>query len=250
MRRGLLDFYQATQGRPIFHRCEQIVSFIGAGKTKARFIGVYKVLDKHDGRNIAPPRGFPAELCHYRYYYDLKKEPGYEDLENRVIVEWGQNSAINWHQWLNRKGLNDKEVVELLPSGQTIPLFRDYLDFTLTHAELKELYANDGVNREWRSRLSAVAGVYLILAAKSGKQYVGYAYGTKGIWGRWAAYARSGHEGNKVLKALIAKDVAYPSAFSYSIPQILPKSFTPKDVIKCEERYKEKLGSRPTGLNS
>ena len=103
MRRGWFDFYQATQGKPVFRRCKRIISFIGAGGTKARFIGVYRVLEERDRTGVKPPRGFPAQLCHYKYHYKLEREAGYEDLENRVIVEWGKNNAINWHQWFNKK---------------------------------------------------------------------------------------------------------------------------------------------------
>jgi hypothetical protein len=249
MRRGWFEFYQATQGKPIFDHCKQIVSFIGAGGTKARFIGVYRVVGpKCDGRTIRPPKGYPRLLSAYRYFYGLEFQTDYRDLQNRVIVEWG-NNAISWHQWFNKKEQKDKKVIELLPSGQTLPPC-DYLEFTLTHAELRELYRNEDANREWRSRLAAVAGVYLILATKTGKQYVGSACGAQGIWGRWAEYATNGHGGNKLLKELIAKDSAYPEAFSYSILQILPKSFARKEVIKSEERYKRKLGSRATGLNT
>ncbi|MGD0655295.1 MAG: GIY-YIG nuclease family protein [Thermoguttaceae bacterium] len=251
MRSGWLDFYQATQGKPVFDHCKQIVSFIGAGGTKARFIGVYKVLGpKHDGRKYRPPKGYPRILSRYQYFYDLELQTGFEDLENRIVIDWGKNT-INWHQWFNKKGkeLNDKEVIELLPSGQTRDPFSDYLEFTLTHEELKQLYINEDANREWRARLAAVAGVYLILDTKKGKQYVGSAYGAKGIWGRWAAYARNGHGGNKLLHDLINKDSSYPEKFSYSILQILPKSFARCEVLEWEKHYKEKLGSRSAGLN-
>jgi hypothetical protein len=250
VRRKWFDFYQATQGKSRFRHCERIISFIGAGGTKARFVGVYRVLEERGRRGVKPPRGYPALLSHYRYYYKLERETGYEDLENRVIVEWGKNTAISWRQWFNKKHLNDKVIVELLPEGRTRPPFLDYLAFTLTHAELKELCYNEDANREWRSRLEAVAGVYLILATKTGKQYVGSAYGAKGIWGRWAAYARSGHGGNKLLKGLIQKDSAFPAAFTYSILQILPNTLTRNEVVKSEQLFKEKLGSRATGLNA
>ncbi len=244
MRRGWLDFYQATQRRPVFDRCERIVSFIGTGGTKARLIGVYRVVGKRDGRQVPPPAGFPPDLGTYRYFYDLEREAGYEDLENRVVIEWGKG-ALAWVQWLS-----NKEVVEVLPRGQLRPPFRDYLEFTLTHAELKGLYDHEDANREWRARLAAVAGIYLVLATNSGAQYVGSAHGTEGIWGRWAAYARDGHGGNKLLKELIDNDSAYPAAFSYSILQILPKSFARSEVLAWEQRYKGKLGSRAFGLNA
>lgn len=241
--RDLFDFYQATQGRPVFNHCERIISFIGTEETKARFIGVFRVLRQTKGRPLLPPKGFPTNLGKYRYYYDLEKELGYEDLENRVIIDWGKGTR----SWVQK--LRNKEVIEILPSGQTFPPFSDYLDFTLTHSKLKELYKHRDVNREWRSRLTAVAGIYLILATTTGKQYVGAAYGTEGIWGRWKTYAKNGHGGNKKLKALVKNNSAYPDSFSYSILQTLPKNFTKNDVQKYEQRYMIKLGSCATGLN-
>jgi hypothetical protein len=244
MRRGWLDAYQAFQSRPVFDGCERIVSFIGTKGTKARLFGVYRVLGKRDGRDVPSPAGCPPEVGQGRYFYELQREAGYEDLENRAVIEWGKG-ALAWVQQLS-----NKEVVELLPKGQLRPPFRDYLEFTLTYAELVELYTHEDANREWHARLAAVAGTYLILATKTGAQYVGSAHGTEGIWGRWAQYARDGHGGNKLLIDLIASDSVYPAAFSYSILQILPKSFGRSEVLRWEERYKEKLGSRATGLNA
>jgi hypothetical protein len=247
MRRGWLEYYQATQSRPVFDHCERIISFVGTAGTTARFIGVYRVRgrrSKSDAREVPRPAGFPSDYFQTpRYYYDLEQETAFGDLENRVVIEWGKGTR----SWVQR--LSNKEVVELLARGQTRPPFRDYLEFTLTHAELKGLYNYEDANREWRARLSAVAGVYLILATKNGAQYVGSAHGTEGIWGRWAAYARDGHGGNKLLKSLVGHDSAYPEAFSYSILQILPKTVARSEVLAWEQCYKEKLGSRATGLN-
>jgi hypothetical protein len=246
MRRGWFEHYQRTQSRPVFDRCERIVSFIGTSGTRGRLVGVYRVLGRSSQpQHIPSPAGFPADYeKKARYLYDLEREPGYEDLENRVVIDWGKG-ALAWVQWLS-----NKEVVALLAKGNLRPLFRDYLDFTLTHSELKELYVNEDANGEWRARLAAVAGVYLILATKTGAQYVGSACGTDGIWGRWAAYAKDGHGGNKLLRSVIKKDSSYPDAFSYSILQILPKSFARTEVLNWEQRYKEKLGSRAVGLNA
>lgn len=228
----------------MFDGCERIVSFIGAGGTRARLLGVYKILGpKRNGRKVPLPLGCLPGLAG-RYFYPLEWENGYEDLENRVVIEWGKG-ALAWVQWLS-----NKEVVELLPKGQLRPPFRDYLDFTLTHAELMALYRHEDVNREWRSRLAAVAGIYLILATTTGAQYIGSAHGSEGIWGRWATYANNGHGGNLLLKKLVASSAAYPEAFSYSILQILPKTLARSEVLNWERLYKEKLGSRARGLNA
>ncbi len=245
LRRGWFDAYQSHQRLPVFDGCESIVSFIGTEGTKALFVGVYRVTGRRAGSEGKLPPGCPhTEWLRDKYFYDLVREPGYEDLERRVIIDWGKGARA----WLQR--VSNKEVVEILPKGQFLTPFRDYLEFTLTRTELVDLFAHEDANREWRARLSAVAGIYLILATTTGNQYVGSAYGTDGIWGRWATYARDASGGNVLLRKLIDTDPAYPDAFSYSILQILPKTFARDEVIGWERRYKQKLGSRATGLNS
>lgn len=134
--------------------------------------------------------------------------------------------------------------------GRALAPFADYLDFTLTHSQLKELVVHAGAHRDWHSSLSAVSGIYLILASGSGHQYVGSAYGLAGIWGRWNQYAANGHGGNALLRKLVETEDAYPAAFRYSVLQVLPKSTTAAEVIRWETQYNSKLGSRATGLNS
>ncbi|MCH7698274.1 MAG: GIY-YIG nuclease family protein [Chloroflexi bacterium] len=243
-RRGWLEAYQAYQSKPVFDGLERIVAFVALAGTRARFEGVYQVRERRPGHEGNLPTGCPNEnWSRSRYYYDLRREPGFEDLENRVVIEWGSATRA-WHQRPRAK-----EVVQVLPRGAVLPTFDDYLGFTLTHTELRDLCSQPEANEDWRSRLRAVAGVYLILATTTGHQYVGSASGTEGIWGRWNAYATNGHGGNKLLRELVARDQAYPDAFSYSILQILPPTFARSAVVDAERKYKEKLGSRATGLN-
>jgi hypothetical protein len=118
-----------------------------------------------------------------------------------------------------------------------------------TYTELKQLFDVEDAHRDWRSALTAVGGVYLILAEKSGHQYVGSAYGATGIWGRWHQYAKSGHGGNVKLRKLM-NDSDYPKNFRFSVLQILPRTMAKNEIIHRETLYKHKLGSRATGLNS
>lgn len=115
---------------------------------------------------------------------------------------------------------------------------------------MKYLFAHEEAHRDWKAALSAVGGVYLLLAEKTGRQYVGSAYGTMGIWGRWHHYAKSGHGGNVKLRKLMKKDAEYPSGFRFSVLQILPRTMGKNKVLEREMLYKEKLGTRATGLNS
>jgi hypothetical protein len=98
--------------------------------------------------------------------------------------------------------------------------------------------------------LSSVSGVYLILDQRSGKQYVGSAYGKGGIWARWRSYAKNPSGGNKLLKILLHKHPDHYKHFLFSIMRVLEPSATKDDVIAQEIITKDKLGSRAFGLNS
>lgn len=245
IRHGWLEAYQSYQSRPVFHECEQIVSFVGVEATRALFVGVYDVLEKDPAEGAPIPPGCPyLEWLDSEHRYLLAKVEGYEDLEERLVIEWGK-ATLSWHQWLV-----NKEVIELLPPGHRLAPFADYLDFTLTWDELRYLVQQMDAHRDWRSRLEAVAGIYLILDGLTGKQYVGSASGSGGIWSRWSEYARNGHGGNVILRDLVrADDESYPRNFLYSILQVLPKTLSRAEVLRWERRYKEKLGTQATGLN-
>lgn len=246
LRNGWLDLYQSYQGKPRFDNLDAIVSFYGMTGTRSCFYGVFRVIRRRPGSEGLIPANCPWVMEWRKkcpHFYDLERLPGYEALENRLVIDWGKGT-LAWHQQMS-----NKSVLELLPEGRRLPVFDDYLEFSLSHRQLTELYQQQDAHHDWRARLEAVAGVYLILAEKTGDQYVGSAYGATGIWGRWEQYARTGHGANKLLMELLVRDSDYPERFRFSLLQILPKTFTRDEVIQREALYKEKLGTRATGLN-
>jgi hypothetical protein len=140
-------------------------------------------------------------------------------------------------------------VIEVLPKGY-VRAFPGYLDFVLKQQELREIVANPEANRTWHSMLSEVAGIYLIVDQRTGRQYVGSAYGASGILGRWSEYVRCGHGGNKQLIELMEEDPGCVDHFTFSLLRTLPRTLTKNEVIKIEGLYKNKLGSRAFGLNA
>lgn len=186
------------------------------------------------------------ECC---FFYTLKRVPGYEALEDRVIIDW-QGGMRTWHQYVqNRIALKNMPVREMTAPGTLFTPFIDYLDFTLTYRDLQYLCAHATSNHEWRSRLQVVAGIYLILDSQTGHQYVGSAGGTEGIWGRWSSYAKNGHGGNVRLRKLIEQAAGAPETFTFSILQVVPRTTARAELLQLEKRFKNKLGTRATGLN-
>ena len=247
-RHNWLEIYQGYQSKPRFHDAAQLVSFYGLAGTRAGFYGVYKVLE-HIPASQGPfieayPKSRDWGAAGAGYFYNLARDERFDDLRDRLIIDWGPGTLA----WVQK--LDNKPVLEIKEPGRSLPPFEDYLEFSLTYAGLQDLFAKEEAHRDWRIPLSSVAGVYLVLAEDSGDLYIGSAYGESGIWGRWRNYASSGDGGNVKLTKLIQKNPAYPERFRFSVLQILPRTMAREEVIKRETLYKDKLGSKAHGLNS
>ena len=225
--------YQNAQSWDVFGDAEYLISFIAERERYAKFVGVWRVTSK---RKLPRRKGY-----RYRTVY----MPEFEELRERLVVYWG-DGARSWAQWLHRSG--NKEISEILPADYIMD-FPGFYDFVLSYDELCTMIANPDSNREWYRMLSSVSGVYLILDTKSGKQYIGSAYGKGGIWERWKVYAKSQHGGNKLLKELLSNRPARRKHLQFSILRVLEPSATRDEVIRQEVLAKRKLGSRAFGLN-
>jgi hypothetical protein len=220
--------YQNLNSKDVFKGVDYVVTFIGEKGLLARFIAVYKVESWKKNEDY--------------FEYSMTEVIGpFDDLKERVIIKW--NNAISWHQWIK----NEMEVVEIHP-GLHYRQFKDFFDFILTFAELKEIVNNQ--YNDWEKMLASTKGVYLISDTKTGKLYVGSAYGEKGIWGRWVNYVlTNGHGNNKTLMKLLEEDPNYGHYFQFSILMLLPRTITPDESIRMERIFKNKLGTNSFGLN-
>jgi hypothetical protein len=180
-RAGWIETYQQYQSNPVFDHCDQIVVFIGEARTSARFIGVYDVGTRMPAsKNPVPPEYPDQALSGDEFFYRLTKRAEFDDLEDRVVIEWGRGAL----QWAQR--FTDREVLEVRRLGRHLPPFGDYLEVLLTYNDLVDLTKRPESHRDWVAALSAVGGIYLIVDSRTGAQYVGSATGTGGIWGAGA----------------------------------------------------------------
>jgi hypothetical protein len=244
--RPKFDSYQGAQGRDLFN-CDYIASFLGAENNTAKFVGLYRVVNRLSENEFIkkhPTYDYWKKLDLANYFYDLSMVDGFDDLVDRVIIDWGK-STRSWVQ-NNLK----KEVVEILPAGY-VKEFRGYLELLLTFSELKRIIGNPTANKMIHNRLTAVNGVYLIVDSQTGNQYVGSTYNQDGIWGRWRVYANTGHGNNKKLKELLKeRGQNYQENFNFSILQTLPTGLSEKEVLDHERLNKNKLGKKATALNA
>ena len=246
LRQEWFELYQSYQRKPIFHNIEQIASFYGMPGTRAGFFGIYKVIGHSPGKTGPTLDACPWSKEWHRsakFFYCLERDRRFNDLRDRLVIDWGSATR----SWVQKPA--NKRVLEIREPGRRLPPFEDYLEFSLTYSQLCDLFKNEEAHREWRARLSAVGGIYLILDEKSGQMYVGSASGEGGFWGRWRQYATTGHGGNALLKKLMKNDPSCTHAFRYSVLQILPKTMAKEEILRHEAIYKMKLGSRAKGLN-
>jgi hypothetical protein len=96
----------------------------------------------------------------------------------------------------------------------------------------------------WKQALSQWRGIYYIFDTSDGQGYVGSAYGSDNILGRWLTYSATGHGGNRLLRQ------RKPLGFRFSILERVSPDMDAADVIRLESSWKERLHTRaPHGLN-
>ena len=105
-------------------------------------------------------------------------------------------------------------------------------------------------NASWHAALAHIGGIYVIVDRKTGKQYVGSAYGGVGVWQRWRNYVETGHGGNKELQKLLNEQgEKYAHNFQFSLVEVCDINANPEYVITRESHWKDVLLTREFGLN-
>ena len=244
------------KGKVYEYTCHQYVGFsrgyeywavfISGTGTLAKFYALYRVGPSVPDTADLIPEGMPD--CEVRKYngehviFQLTPIDLLKEYEGRLTIDWGKSTRM-WHQ----KGTSEKPVVSIQPDKKKV--FSGFEDLVLSYDELKEIITNPEVYDAWHTALCSVSAIYLIVDRETGKQYVGSAYGSEGLLGRWACYVDTFHGNNKRMKDLICDYPERYHSFQFSILQILPKTVTAEEVVTIETRYKKKLLSIEFGMN-
>jgi hypothetical protein len=165
-------------------------------------------------------------------HYILEPSPLLSEFAGRLYVEWGEGKL----SWIQRPALQNKAVLELR-RDLVDPPFPGYIDF------IEPLSRLEALPQAWRDALRIAKGVYLLTCARTKEQYVGKADGGDGFLGRWSDYIANGHGGNV---GLLRRE---PSDYQVSILETAGSAATANDILKMEDRWKNKLRSKEMGLN-
>lgn len=250
----VFNAYQQTQGQKLENVMKSIsgvgyvASFIGHAPGKALFVGLYSI-----GASRPLTRG---EYWKIPAYVEMKAfgMDGFTENEGRSSILWFDLALTEFHaswkgklivgwppperSWWRRAHRNEMPVLAIHEDSALDAVMPQWDEICLTWEELAVLPTR------WKSALSQWRGIYYIFDASDGKGYIGSAYGTNNLLGRWLNYAATGHGGNRLL---LQRD---PRQFRFSILQRVSPDMDVGDVIRLEGTWKERLHTRhPYGLN-
>ena len=194
------------------------------------FGGIFRVMARHDDR-------YKVEL--------LDAGSGFIGRLKLHSTYRGRTTRVNFENHYD--GFAVQEILREPYSGRQFP---GYEDIDLSFEELETVVKND--RPDWKAALENIKGIYLISDMKTGKRYVGSAYGDQGIWSRWAAYVASGHGGNVELRALVKNPTPDYCRSHFRFALLEHRSTRPPDdtVLFREAFWKRILLTRSAqGLN-
>lgn len=212
-----------------------------------------------EGRYYLVMAGISGKKCRYRFslqwtgesdgtLYRMKRVSIHlDEYAGRLILS--RDSGFSFY---NSAASGKNFIVDEIwgkESQRTVAPFSDYDSVEFSFTELRETI--DGHYADYYKALSGVKGIYMIIDGNTGRLYIGSAYGTEGIWGRWSSYVNTCHGGNTELKELYNQNgESYFLKFKYIILHVLPMKSADKEVIELESKYKNRFLTREFGWNN
>ena len=247
-RPDVFNAYQQQQGEPLEKALTNlagsgfVASFIGHEPGRALFVGLYSI---ESAKQVSP-----ADLARKPAFDELTKlgsnttlRPIWFDLRKTAVCgEWQGKLIVAWpppeRSWWRRAHKNEIPVAAILEESALTGAMPAWHELELDWADLNLLPAS------WKAALSHWRGIYFIFDESDGKGYVGSAYGSDNLLGRWRNYAARGHGGNALLRP------RNKEAFRFSILERVSPDMSPADVVALESSWKRRLHTRqPFGLN-
>ncbi len=177
--------------------------------------------------------------------YEYESLPEFEKYYGRVVIHY-HNKVQNLIRHASSV-LSECIVHQILEDEFDNDIFPGYENVNISWKEMNRLLSKSN----WKTALENQKGIYLITDKETGKMYVGSAYGSTMIYGRWQSYIKTFHGGNRDLRDVVEKhSFEYVREnFHYSILEIYRSTISDELIIKRESWWKETLLTRKFGYN-
>lgn len=245
------DTYQTTHSRQAEATLKSravMASFLTRGDGTLGFIGLYRQAGWSERRAaefdadatmqamfacFADHRNFTSRGIDSRAQFTLVPLPDLADLRGRLIV-----ADPGARAYMRLPETTPLTLVEITQTPDLTPPLPDWRVLTLDAATIR------GLPRAWADTLRHWRGIYLITDEDDGARYVGSAYGTENLLGRWQTHV-AGDAG--VTRELARRN---PARFRFSILELLSPAAGIEEVTGIEQTWMDRLHTRRFGLNA
>ena len=245
------ETYQSTHSRQAeatLKARDIMASFITRGDGSLGFVGLYRQAGWQERNaaefdadpamqamfaHFADPSGFAPRGIETRAQFTLEPMRELAELRGRLIVT--DPGARAYMRLAERTPL---DIVAITALPDLAPPMPDWRALVIDTATLRAL------PRTWADTLRHWRGIYLIVDTQDGARYVGAAYGTENLLGRWRAHV-AGDLG--VTRDLSRRD---PRGFHFSILEVLSPVAEIGEVTQLEQTWMDRLHTRLYGLNA
>jgi len=177
--------YSQGRGRKRLRNGELVFQFIEVKHHQWLLVDASYITDDEGSRPTNPitkkvfTSAKGARLYEYMPYFE------------RLIVDFKQKPQSFFY--VDMEIIKSVAIVEILSRGFfDISTFNGYENVNLSFSDLKIALGQ----KEWQDALQNQQGIYLLIDRSTGKQYVGSATGSEGIYGRWLGYVKSKNHAN------------------------------------------------------
>jgi hypothetical protein len=181
--------------------------------------------------------------------YDIADVKEFTKYEGRLVCKFHRYQGLRGRAFRLETFIKSFEVLALLPEKYSGEVFCGCTKVNHRFDFLKAIVERQ--KQDWKASLSDIKGVYLILDTRTGKPYVGSAYGDAGIWSRLTTYVNTGHGWNDdLVKTIRKKGLEYALRnFKFSILETFPFNTPDDDILGREAHWKKVMLSREFGFN-
>ena len=212
-----------------------VIGLMSLGNNNWLFITAGRVIDLPAVENNAPAT--------------YERDKRFDALYGRLIVRHVRGRVQNYVLNLRNK-IEELEVYEILPKYYEPIKFEG---FKKVHLDFKTLTLISDSERfqDYKTILKSVKGVYCLTDNKTGKLYIGSAYGENGVAQRWQCYLDNNTGGNKELKKLYNEKGSdyFSNNFSFTLLEYFPINTTTSEIIERENYWKIAFNTRKMGYN-
>ena len=216
-----------------FYNGQWVFSFIKIGWDEWLFISAAEIMDV-----LPNSRATVQILERFKPYF------------GRLVIKYQKGNTYARYVFKLNSILNNCKLKEILPCVYSGEDFKGYDNVHLPFRLLKNIF--DGkIMPTYYNALQKITGVYCLTDEKTGKLYIGSAYGEGGVAQRWGNYLNSKHGGNVKLCALYKEkgDTYFENNFTFTLLEYFGLSYDSIKIIEREQYWKKCLQTIKFGYN-